>query len=107
MGDCRVEGREPLIGAVRLHHTATTMNQSVQQKWETLRDNLRQQLNDATEVVVRIPGWPPATIEQGLRWMQSSVYEGFHIAFRVERSATLATVWLKKWEHGEDEPNWP
>ena len=82
------------------------MNPSVQQKWETLRDSLRQELGDAVEVVARIPDWPPSSIEQALRWVQASVYEGFYVAFRVERSATSATVWLKKWEFGEDEPDW-
>ena len=82
------------------------MNQTVQQKWEVLRDSLRAELMDAIEVVVHIPGWPAVDIEQGLRWIQASVFEGFHVAFRVGKSATSATVWLKKWEFGEDEPDW-
>ncbi|RYD84464.1 MAG: hypothetical protein EOP84_05405 [Verrucomicrobiaceae bacterium] len=82
------------------------MNASVQEKWETLRDSLRQELSEADEVVARIPGWPPSSIEQALRWVQASVYEGFYVAFRVERSAASVTVWLKKWESGEDEPEW-
>jgi len=43
----------------------------------------------------------PVGIEQGLRWIQASVFEGFYVAFRVDKSAALATVWLKKWEFGE------
>jgi len=82
------------------------MNQAVQQKWEALRDSLRGELVDAVEVVVRIPGWPTVGIEQGLRWIQASVFEGFYVAFRVDKSAASATVWLKKWEFGENEPDW-
>jgi hypothetical protein len=33
-------------------------------------------------------------------------YEGFNVAFLVERSTKSATVWLKKWEFGESEPDW-
>ena len=61
------------------------MNQAVQQKWEALRDSLRGELADAVEVSVRIPGWPAVGIEQGLRWIQSSVFEGFYVAFRVDK----------------------
>lgn len=39
--------------------------------------------------------------------MQSSVYEGFYVAFKVERAAASTIVWLKKWECGQDEPEWP
>lgn len=71
-----------------------------------LRDGLREALQDAAEIVARIPDWPPTSIEEGMRWVQSSVYEGFYVAFRVDHSATSATVWLKKWEFGEEEPEW-
>lgn len=82
------------------------MTQSVQQKWEMLRDSLRHELTGVVEIVIRIPNWPPSSIEQAFSWMQASVYEGFNVAFLVERSTKSATVWLKKWVFGESEPDW-
>jgi hypothetical protein len=82
------------------------MNASVQKEWEATKDSLLAELRDATEVVVRIPDWEPVGIEMGLQWMRSSIYEGFQVAFRVERSGATAKVWMKKWEFGENEPDW-
>jgi hypothetical protein len=82
------------------------MNASVQQKWEAAKDSLLSDVRDTTEVVVRIPGWKPVGIEMALQWMKSSIYQGFYVAHKVERSGTMATVWMKVWEFGKDEPDW-
>jgi len=82
------------------------VNHPVHKKWEALRDALLDELRDASEVVVRIPRWEPVGLEEGLNWARSSIYEAFYVAYRVQWSGASATVWMKIWEFGQDEPKW-
>jgi hypothetical protein len=75
-------------------------------KWEQSRDALLAELQGIDVVDVRIPGWQSVDLAQGLRWLQSSIYEGFSVASKVVRSGAAATIWMKIWEYGEDEPSW-
>lgn len=51
-----------------------------------------------------IPGWSPESSAMGLRWMRSQLWEGFSVAYRIDRSAKQ--VLFKTWEFGEQEPGW-
>ena len=75
-------------------------------RWEQCRDRLNAEVTGFSEVVCRIPGWQPESLEVGLRWLQSSIYEAFYVDFRVEPRGNVATVWFKIWEYGEPEPDW-
>jgi hypothetical protein len=79
---------------------------SVQTRWETLRDSLLAELKVAKEIVIHIPGWRPVSIDEGLHWARSSIYEAFYVAYKVQRSDTSTIVWMKIWEFGQNEPVW-
>jgi hypothetical protein len=81
------------------------MNQA-ETRWEQLRKRFIAEVGNFAEVVCRIPGWEPESLEMGLRWLRSSVYEGFYVDFRVEPEDAKATIWFKIWEYGEPEPDW-
>jgi hypothetical protein len=78
----------------------------VHARWERVRDQLNAELGGLQEAICRVPGWEPDSLEVGLRWLQSSIYQGFYTDFRIERQGTSATVWFKIWEYGEPEPDW-
>ncbi len=42
----------------------------------------------------------------GLRWLQSSIYEGYYVAYQIDATDDRAIVWLKSWEYGEVEPDY-
>jgi hypothetical protein len=78
----------------------------VEAKWEQARDRLTTEVSRCSKVVCRIPRWEPESLEIGLRWLQSSIYEGYYVDFRVQKQDVTATVWFKIWEYGEPEPAW-
>lgn len=66
---------------------------------------LRSELNgNESEYSFHIPGWAPETSIMGFRWIQSQLWEGFYVSYRVEHSAKR--VQFKCWEYGEPEPSW-
>ena len=78
----------------------------VAEQIETVLTSLAREVEGADDVVVRIPGWEPVALGQGLHWMRASLAEGFYVASRVEWNDRKATVWMKIWEYGELEPEW-
>jgi hypothetical protein len=82
------------------------MSATVQKEWETLRDKLLKELSGASDAIFRIPRWDTVSLDEALGWIQGSICEGFCVSFKIERSDPTIVVWLKKWEDGEDEPNW-
>ena len=75
-------------------------------RWEQARARLNTEVSGCSKVECLIPGWEPESLEMGLRWLQSSICEAYHVDFRVEKRDTSATVWFKIWEYGEPEPAW-
>jgi hypothetical protein len=69
-----------------------------QQRWERHRDRLLADLDSAKNVIIQVPGWQPVSLEEGLRWLQSSHYEAFHVDHDVARAGDNATVTFKIWE---------
>jgi hypothetical protein len=82
------------------------MSTHPENRWIELRDSLLKEVAGPAPVIVRIPKWQPVGLEEGLRWVQSMIYEGFYIAYKISRSDSFVTVWIKRWEYGEDEPAW-
>jgi hypothetical protein len=78
----------------------------VEQRWLELESELRKSLAGVNQISCHVPGWEPVDLEMGLRWLQSSIYEGYYVAYRIDASDNSATVRLKSWEYGEDEPEW-
>jgi hypothetical protein len=76
-------------------------------RWEQMRGALQAEIAGHPEVVRRIRGWEPVDLAMGLRWLQSTIYEGFSVAYRITSADEEATVWFKRWEYGEPEPSWP
>jgi hypothetical protein len=72
---------------------------------EKLLDALRQELKgqEATYQFF-IPGWAPESSSMGFRWMQSQLWEGFKVTYKIDQQAKH--VYLKCWEFGESEPAW-
>jgi hypothetical protein len=56
--------------------------------------------------VVKIPGWEPVGLNEGLEWMRGCMAEGFYVRSRVTWLGDKATIWMKTWEFGEAEPEW-
>lgn len=75
-------------------------------RWATFRADLEAALSDGPAVVARIPGWEPATLDVALGWAKEMSDEGWYLAFAVDRSAEITTVWFKIWEYGDTEPTW-
>lgn len=94
--------RHPLLGrklikciAVRLltgNNFAMAEVSKVKERWERYRDVLRLELKDAGVVTFQIPGWEPVGDEQGYRWLQASVFEGFKVAHEINWAGNAATV---------------
>lgn len=38
--------------------------------------------------------------------MRESLSEGFYVAHKITRTENQTTVWMKTWEHGDQEPAW-
>lgn len=71
---------------------------TVQAHWEQYRDTLGGELSSAEAVSFRIPGWEPVDRDQGFRWLQASIYEGFHVSHKVDWADKVATVTFSIWE---------
>jgi len=83
------------------------MSLEVENKWHVLPDKLENELADASNVAFQIPDWDPVPFDDGMRWIKASIYEGYYVKYRIERSKASIVVRLKKWEFGESEPEWP
>ena len=78
----------------------------VTDRWERAKEGLLGQLDGVEHVTVRIPGWEPVDLPMGLRWLQTTIFEGFSVDSRITWSGDSVTVWMRKWEAGEAEPDW-
>lgn len=58
-------------------------------------------------VSVRIPGWEPVTLDEGAQWMGHRIENGWYVGYRVCASRTDVTIWMKYWEYGDVEPEFP
>lgn len=65
---------------------------AAQIRWEQCRDALRDELLSAEAVIFRIPGWEPVGPDQGYRWLQASIYEGFQVSHEIDWANKAATV---------------
>jgi hypothetical protein len=82
------------------------MNPEVLGRWERCRVGIAQAVAGADRVIVRIPGWPPVGLDEGLEWCRINIYEGFFVAYLAEQVERDTVLWLKVWEFGCDEPEW-
>lgn len=78
----------------------------VEVRWQQLRDTLIIEIAARPNVICRIPDWEPVDMEMGLRWLQSTIYEGYYVAYRITDSSDGLEVWFKYWEFGELAPVW-
>lgn len=78
----------------------------VEDKWQATRARLLAELDGKPVIGCQIPNWEPVDLQTGLRWLQASIYEGFSVAYRLERSNEGVSIWLKNWEFEEPEPEW-
>lgn len=59
-------------------------------------------------VVCRLPGREDvATLEEGLRWLETNHRQGFVVDYQINEEGPGATVWLKSWNPDDTEPSWP
>lgn len=68
-------------------------------------DELTAKVRDPEEFTFLIPGWEPVDLKRGLWWIKSQLWEGFYVAYQID--SEKERVYLKSWEFGEDEPEWP
>ncbi|MES2206799.1 MAG: hypothetical protein V4525_08390 [Pseudomonadota bacterium] len=68
------------------------MNVEVEEKWQVAKNNLLQMIGNQQPVSCLISGWEPVDLETGLRWLQSSIYEGFMVDFIVRQSISGSTI---------------
>ncbi|MDR3427738.1 hypothetical protein [Silvimonas sp.] len=65
---------------------------------------LANELGDASQYSFLIPGWEPVDSIMGFRWMRSTLWEGFYVAYQIDDVARV--VRFKSWEFGDLEPEW-
>ena len=53
--------------------------------------------------IIKIPNWDPVNIHEGLRWIRSSVFEGYYVKYRIVKEERRIDV--LNWEYGEEEPD--
>ena len=83
------------------------MNPLVEEKWKRLQAEIEGTVSQFNKVTCRILGWKSVSLDEGMQWVQSAVYEGFYIGYRVQlQGSGAAELWLKAWEFGEEEPPW-
>jgi hypothetical protein len=88
-----------VVDSAACGHAQASMEQStVQTRWERYRDTLGGELSSAEAISFRIPGWEPVDRDQGFRWLQASIYEGFHVSHKVDWADQAATVTFLIWE---------
>jgi hypothetical protein len=83
-------------------------SEAVERKWLDMQAAIRTAVAQSANVVCLIPHWEPVDLETGLQWVQSRIYEGYYVKFRVDERNDHAVVRFLYWEYGDDEPtNWP
>lgn len=58
------------------------MDRGVEDKWLDAKANLLALIGGREPVRCLIPGWEPVDLAMGLRWLQASIYEGFHVGYQ-------------------------
>ncbi len=68
------------------------MIQAVEDKWLQAREELLGEIGNISSVQCFIPDWEPTDLAMGLKWLQSSIYEGYVVGFEVSKSGDHAQV---------------
>lgn len=56
---------------------------------------------------VRIPGGSPVSLDDGADWVGSRIVSGSRVGWRVRARGSEVVIWLKHWENGDPEPDFP
>jgi len=75
-----------------------------EQKWQDARNRLMAETAGFAQVECRIPRWEPVDLAMGLKWLQSSICEGYYVRHRITSLGDKAIVHFKIWEFGDAEP---
>lgn len=59
------------------------------------------------KINVRIPDREPVSLDEGAKWFGSRIENGWYVGYRVAAAQTTVTIWMKYWEFGEPEPDFP
>lgn len=49
----------------------------------------------------------PAGVDEGADWLGDRIANGGNVAWRVSADGTTVRIWMKHWEQGEPEPDFP
>ncbi|MBW3547017.1 MAG: hypothetical protein KY452_02630 [Actinobacteria bacterium] len=58
-------------------------------------------------IAVRIPEWEPVDLDAGSLWFGARIDEGWYVGYRACAQNGHVDLWMKYWEYGEDEPDFP
>jgi hypothetical protein len=78
--------------ASQSHSEGDCINPDVVEEWEQQRNALRAEVAGLAEVCCHIPGWEPVDLDVRLRWLQSSIFEGFYVTYRVSTAGERGDV---------------
>ncbi len=73
-------------------------------RFEELKRAILSNVPDQQEAIVFIPNWSPINIEMGLKWIKSSINEGYYIKHKISSKRGPTYINLISWEYGVNEP---
>lgn len=63
-----------------------------EQKWLRARQELLELVSGEADIAYQIPGWEAVDEAMALRWLQSSIYEGFIVSFALHKTGKINEV---------------
>lgn len=83
----------------------SALNPAVE-RWENAKRSLLADVGMRSPVHVHIPGWQPVSLEEGLQWLQASLFEAFRVDWKLTETGDAGELWMRIWEPDEAAPDW-
>jgi hypothetical protein len=80
------------------------MNES-ESKYEEIKEKILEISNMENIESIIIPNWNPVSIEEGIKWIRSTIFEGYYVKYRIKKIEDKKYIEVINWEYGEEEPN--
>ena len=76
----------------------------IEDKYKDIEDQLTNlaKANNVDRVI--IPRWDPVNLVEGLKWIRSTIFEGYYVKWQLKNNAGQIYIEVLSWEYGEDEP---
>lgn len=74
-------------------------------KINSIKREINYKLDDSLKSEVLIPNWEAISLDEGYKWLASTIYEGYEIKFKVSIRNNINSINFLFWEYGEVEPD--